>query len=40
MRFQQHLLCRLDLFTFQQFCASIDDTFLVPNESRDIQWKD
>ena len=27
-----HLFCRNDLFTFQ-FCACVDDTFLVSNES-------
>ena len=28
-----HLFGHHDLFTFQKFCACIDDTFLVPKES-------
>ena len=28
-----HRFCHRDLFTFQKFCACVDNTFLVPNES-------
>ena len=34
------LFCYHDWFTFQKFCASIDDTFLVPNESHDNCWRE
>ena len=40
MEFQPHLFCRHDLFTFKKFCACVDNTFLVPNESRDKLWRD
>ena len=40
MWFLMHLFCCHDLFTFQKFCACIDDTFLVPNKFHDNHWKD
>ena len=40
MWFLSHLFCCHDLFTFQIFCACLDDTFLVPNESHDNRWRD
>ena len=40
MWFLSHLFCRHDLFTFQIFCACLDDTFLVPNEFHDNRWRD
>ena len=38
--FLSHLFCRHDLFTFQIFCACVEDTFLVPNESHDNRWRE
>ena len=32
MWFLPHLFCHHDLFTFQKFCACVDETFLVPNK--------
>ena len=40
MQFIPHLFCRHGLFTFQEFCACVDDTFLVSNESHDNRCRD